>query len=73
MIATRIPKFKEDGETREIPIRIFAAKDRGDSWSCCYEIGWPQGLRAMEMFGYDSVQAILLTVSCGEYDPRSAG
>lgn len=58
MIATRALRLHDEGA--EIPIRIFAPEDHGHSWSCRYEIEWPEGHRAMEAFGVDSVQAILL-------------
>jgi hypothetical protein len=60
MIATRLLHLR-DGESKiEIPIRIFAPRDRDGSWSCRYEIDWPEGCRTMEALGADSVQAILL-------------
>jgi hypothetical protein len=60
MIATRLLRLR-DGETQiEIPIRMFAPSDRGESWSCRYEIDWPDGQHSMEAWGVDSVQAILM-------------
>jgi hypothetical protein len=57
MIATRLLRLQ--GEGTEIPIRVFAPVDHGESWSCRYEINWPEGLWTMEAFGLDSIQAIL--------------
>jgi hypothetical protein len=62
MIATRTLKIKDGDETSDMPIRIFAPEDRGGNWSCRCEIDWPEGLRTMEAWGADSVQAIFLTL-----------
>jgi|GEM_PF-5780394 len=60
MIATRILKLKRDNDVFDIVIRIFAPEGSGRSWSCRYEIDWPEGRQVMEVGGIDSAQAILL-------------
>jgi len=47
----------------EIPIRIFLPeKAEGGSWSCRYEIDWPDEKWALAAYGNDSVQAIDLAL-----------
>jgi hypothetical protein len=60
MIATRVLKLQLEHDACDVPIRIFAPQDRDGSWSCRYEIDWPDGRHTMEVFGVDSIQAILL-------------
>jgi hypothetical protein len=63
IIATRTLKLRDaDGDT-DIPIRVFAPEEASDgSWSCHYEIDWPEGLWSMKSGGVDSVQAIFLAL-----------
>lgn len=60
MIATRALKLQREKDVFEIVIRIFAPEGNGRTWSCRYEIDWPEGRQVMEAWGIDSVQAILL-------------
>jgi hypothetical protein len=62
MIATRTLQFKDGDVIRDMPIRIFAPEQRGNSWCCRYEIDWPEGRDSKEVWGADSVQAILLAL-----------
>lgn len=62
MIATRILKIKGGAEIRDMPIRIFVPEEQDRSWSCRYEIDWPEGRHTMEAWGVDSVQALVLAL-----------
>jgi len=59
IIAERSLKLRRAQNEIEIPVRIFAPQRDRDSWSCGYEIEWPEGLRAGRAGGFDSVQALL--------------
>jgi len=62
-IASRILTLHEDGQESTIPIRLSAPQQRdARAWSCCYEIGWPEGKKAREVWGFDSFQAIILAL-----------
>jgi hypothetical protein len=60
IIATRTLKYRRGGAVADVPVNIHAPERsvRGD-WSCRYEIGWPEGVRAMEAAGIDSMQALV--------------
>jgi hypothetical protein len=61
-IATRTITLRDSGRDIDIPIRVLAPVQReARAWSCHYEIDWPEGKEARDIWGYDSVQAILLT------------
>jgi hypothetical protein len=60
MIATRMLKIKDEDEFRDMPICIFEPEEQGGSWSCRYEIDWPEGRESREIWGIDPVQALLL-------------
>jgi hypothetical protein len=64
LIGNRTLKLRENDGTREIEISMFAPKKAEDgAWSCRYEIDWPDGRRAKEAWGADSVQAIVLALN----------
>ena len=51
-----------DGE-QLIDIRIFKpTKALSHSWSCKYEIDWPEGMHEAEGFGADALQALSITL-----------
>jgi hypothetical protein len=63
IIASRALKLQTDDGVAHIPIRIFVPQPApSGSWSCCYEIGWPDGQHSMEACGADSVQALALAL-----------
>ena len=62
-IASRELTLRDDGKDIKIPIRIFAPeREETGAWGCRYEIGWPDKIRTKEIFGFDSVQALLHTL-----------
>lgn len=62
IIATRVLKLRRTNGDRDIPIYIYAPEPEGDSWSCKFEVGWPDGTVAMSAGGVDSVQALELAL-----------
>jgi hypothetical protein len=62
-IASRVLTLRDGNEDIKIPIRIFAPeKESSGAWSCRYEIEWPDKKSANEIFGFDSLQAIVLAL-----------
>lgn len=46
-----------------LPIRINRpVPAQQGSWTCRYEIGWPEGMRAIDVAGNDSMQALILAI-----------
>ena len=44
----------------EVAIRLFVPEENDGTWSCRYEIDWPNGKKAGAAAGVDSIQAIVL-------------
>lgn len=61
-IAERVLRICRESTDVEVPIRIFAPERDGSSWACRYEIGWPGASKTRSMSGFDSVQALFLTL-----------
>jgi hypothetical protein len=62
-IANRSLRMRNGSAEIEIPIRIFApVQKEADAWSCQYQIGWPEGREAREIWGVDSMQAVVLAI-----------
>lgn len=60
IIASRTLKIRTDADIMDVPIRVFRPeKTNEDSWSCRYEIDWPNRKWTMAALGIDGVQAIL--------------
>ena len=63
IIATRNLSLRDGDEIVPIPVRIFAPeREKSGSWSCRYEIDWPDKKKKMTAGGYDSVQALLVAL-----------
>ena len=63
IIASRLLKLRDADADIEIPIRIFLPeKLENDSWTCRYEIDWPEGKWTLAAHGVDSIQAIDLAL-----------
>lgn len=52
--------FLVDGT--ELLCRFYRPLSDGQDFSCRYEIGWPDGPRSREVWGVDSIQALLLAL-----------
>lgn len=59
-IATRLLKLRHATGEIEIPVRIFEPEKNDADWSCRFEIDWPDEQEAGIIYGYDSVQVLLL-------------
>src|SRR3954468_12682017 len=57
-------RFVADGS--ELLCRFFRPVSDGQDFRCRYEITWPDGTKSREIWGVDSVQAVVLAM-------RSAG
>lgn len=63
IIASRVLMLRNGNEEVKIPIQIFAPeKSPQGSWSCRYEIGWPDKKSILDVGGFDSMQAIVLAL-----------
>jgi len=63
LIASRTLTFRDGDAETKISIRIFAPVPAPNgSWSCRYEIDWPDKTHALDVGGYDSTQALVLTL-----------
>jgi hypothetical protein len=62
VIATRRLTLHLPNQEIEVAIRIFLPVEHHGSWSCSYEIDWPNGTKSHAATGFDSVQAILLAL-----------
>jgi hypothetical protein len=59
IIAERILKLRDRAPETPVPVRIFApAKDNG-TWTCRWEISWPDRTRTNVGAGVDSAQALV--------------
>ena len=61
-IATRVLKLRQATGEIEIPIRIFAPEQEAASWSCKFEVDWPDGTLTLAVGGVDAVQALELAL-----------
>ena len=63
LIASRMLKWRAANGETEIPIRIFAPeKATNGTWSCRYEIDWPDKKSDKLIGGFDSMQALFLAL-----------
>src|SRR5262245_3521257 len=62
VIATRILKLRNVNRDIQIPVRIFAPEQEDASWSCKFEVDWPDGMVTMSAGGVDAVQALDLAL-----------
>jgi hypothetical protein len=58
--------FTVDG--REVACRFFRPEPDCGSFSCRYEIDWPEGARGRSIGGVDDVQALLLAMQSAHLD-----
>jgi hypothetical protein len=62
-IANRTLTMERGSSKVSIPIRVFSPVQReARAWSCQYQIGWPEGQETREIWGMDSMQAVVLTL-----------
>jgi hypothetical protein len=59
-IASRVLTLRQGNSDLQIPIRVFAPEKTADgSWGCHFEIDWPDRKSARDIFGFDSLQALV--------------
>jgi hypothetical protein len=62
-IASRVLMLRNGNVQIEIPIRIFAPeKATNGTWSCRYEIDWPDKKSDKVIGGFDAMQALFLAL-----------
>lgn len=59
IVAERTLTLNQSGKDVPVNVRIFLPFKDDHAWGCRWEIQWPDRLRASEIFGYDSAQALL--------------
>jgi hypothetical protein len=60
LVAARTLKLRQGVNEIQIPIRLFAPTKNGNgSWSCHYEVAWPEQPTSKDIFGADSMQALI--------------
>ena len=59
MIAERHLTINRLGQHISFDVRIFIPVEQNGAWSCRYEIAWPNHPRVSEVYGIDSMQALL--------------
>jgi hypothetical protein len=57
----------------DLPVHLHAPEERGGSWICDYEIGWPGEPRTGTVWGADAVQAIILALQMIGTDLYTSG
>ncbi len=62
VIATRMLKIRRPDGDIDVPVRVFAPELDMGSWKCRFEIGWPDNPKTAWSGGYDSMQALFLTL-----------
>lgn len=62
IIAERILTLHKSAGDIPVRIEIFLPVESKGSWGCKWTIHWPDRMRQSEIFGYDSAQAVILTM-----------
>mgnify|MGYP005822146657 CR=1 FL=1 len=62
ILATRKLTLTLPSGSVDIPILIHAPTQGDRCWECSFSIGWPEGDRNGVVRGFDSVQAVYLTM-----------
>lgn len=62
LIAERILTLRQSANDVPVRIEIFLPVESEGSWGCSWKIHWPDGTRQCEIFGYDSAQALILSM-----------
>jgi hypothetical protein len=58
----RLLQISTPAATIDVQVKIASPDPQGDSWSCRFEIGWPEGIKAGEAWGADAIQAFYLAM-----------
>ena len=60
MTFVRLLRLKRGKVVEDIAVTVSLPVERKGTWSCKYEIGWPEGKRSGEIGGADALQAMYL-------------
>jgi hypothetical protein len=61
-IATRRLRIVVGDGKHEVEVRLYAPAQKSPGWTCRFEIGWPDGVVALDAEGVDAVQAVELAL-----------
>jgi hypothetical protein len=60
IIGSRVLTLRTGSQEIKIPIYIHAPEEKGtSSWSCRYEVGWPDKKSEKDAWGVDAIQALI--------------
>lgn len=59
VVASRNLKLHISDKAYDVALRIFAPVSQDGSWMCRYELDWPDGTKAVQAGGIDSMQALV--------------
>ncbi|MGO4705051.1 hypothetical protein AB4072_04640 [Microvirga sp. 2MCAF38] len=63
LIATRDLEYvTEDGAIILVPVCLYSPEKTEKDWGCRYTIGWPNGIEMKTVYGWDAIQALVLTL-----------
>ncbi len=51
-----------DQGVHDVPVSVAEPQESGGTWTCQYEIAWPEGSSIGRIGGADAIQAIYLTM-----------
>jgi hypothetical protein len=63
IIAQRTLRLQQEQGSIDVDVRVFAPQAEKNSWSCRYEIEWPEGRRSGMATGFDSLQALTFALT----------
>jgi len=63
LVATRSLTFRQESGEQRLDIRLFSPAQRDNAWCCRYEIDWPEGTKAMEAWGVDAMQSLIMALN----------
>lgn len=62
VIAERTLKFRDPAKDVPIAVKIHQPVLMDQDWACTYEICWPNRIRKADIYGVDSMQALILAL-----------
>jgi hypothetical protein len=60
LIGTRSLQIIDHGIEKELKVSVFSPVETEGSWTCRYQIDWPEETLVRDVGGIDALQAILL-------------
>ena len=64
LIASRILKLRSEDNDTDVAAHVYAPEreEETGAWGCRYEVDWPDKRSVKTIFGFDSVQALVLAL-----------